>query len=59
MAREYKMLPSEIRARATTYDIMIYDITSTWDAHKASGGKAAAPSTEEMMERLKNARAGV
>ncbi len=40
MAEKYGILPSEVIARATTYDLMITDALATYDAYqqqKASG----------------------
>jgi hypothetical protein len=40
MAKTYGLLPSEVAARATTFDIMITDVFTTWERNemnKASG----------------------
>jgi hypothetical protein len=34
LAKTYGILPSEVAARATTYDIMVTDVYTTWENHK-------------------------
>jgi hypothetical protein len=57
MAREYGILPSEVRARATAYDIMVYDVVNTWENHQKNPNSTENYSTEqlkEIMEKHKN-----
>jgi hypothetical protein len=34
IAKTYGLLPSEVLARATTFDLMITDVYSTWENHQ-------------------------
>lgn len=34
IAKTYGLLPSEVMARASTFDIMITDVYSTWERHQ-------------------------
>lgn len=62
MAEKYGVLPSEVLARATTYDLMITDALATYDAYqqqKAEGN--VDPSLyklndDEMLKILEKAR---
>jgi hypothetical protein len=64
MAKTYGMLPSQVEANATTFDIMITDVYSTWEKmqmDKASGKgpdlNAMDPEQlKTMLEAAKNGR---
>lgn len=64
MAKEYGLLPSEVRDRATTYDIIVTEAVARWEqkiAEEAKTGIPAAPDlTEEqlkaMVARVKGAK---
>ena len=50
----YRLLPSEVRSRATAYDIMVFDVYTAWENHKNQG-----PGQEELkniLEQVKNGR---
>lgn len=34
IAKTYHILPSQVKAIGTTYDIMISDVMNTWENHK-------------------------
>ena len=54
VAKTYGMLPSQVINNATTYDLMISDVMSSWEEyqHNKAMGKTAAPnySTQELLE---------
>ena len=61
MAKTYGMLPSEVEARATSFDIMVTDVYTTWEKHqmdKASGRASLdnynPDDLKELMERTRN-----
>lgn len=64
MAKTYGLLPSEVAARATTYDIMVTDVYTTWEQNeinKASGKPADLTQLDpeelkQMWEAAKNGR---
>ena len=60
LAKQYRLLPSEVRARATTYDIMVYDVMMTWeeDQRKKANGERSVPKLKQedmraMLERVR------
>ena len=60
MARTFGCLPSEVDSRATTFDLMVYDVLMAWDQHKQDkqNGNLAPPnvSEEELLKILKKAK---
>ena len=61
MAHRYKMLPSEVIERSTTFDLYVMDISSRYQSYqydKANGNapKSKMPSQEEMIQMIKRAR---
>lgn len=64
LAKTYGLLPSEVLARATTYDLMVTDVCATWEkmeADKASGkgvdlNTLPKEQLQEILERTKNGR---
>lgn len=54
IAKTYGMLPSEVLTRATTYDLMIADVMSSWEEYQYNKamGKNPIPdyTTEELVE---------
>lgn len=52
MAEKYGLLPSEVMSRGTTFDLVCWDITSTWDLYqmnKAQGKDTKPPMSEEKL----------
>jgi len=53
IAKQYGVLPSQVREFGTTYDLMIADVMMSWEQHQQekASGKAAVPelSQEVMM----------
>lgn len=58
LAKYYGLLPSEVLERATTYDLMVYDIMMTWekDRQDKASGRTPELSQEELMKILKESR---
>jgi hypothetical protein len=62
IAKTYGILPSQVVAQATTFDIMITDVYSTWESHQIDRAAGRGPSLKdysqeqlkEIMERSKN-----
>lgn len=50
IAKTYGLLPSEVIARATTYDLMITDVYTTWEAHKNNPTSIEDYSQEQLQE---------
>jgi hypothetical protein len=50
LARTYGQLPSYVEAHATTYDIMIDDVYSTWLDSKVNPGAPPKASQEQLQE---------
>jgi hypothetical protein len=69
LAENYKCLPSEVMARATTFDLYVLDVHTKWvkyqhEQEKAKGeGKTIAPrapqlSQQQMLDMIKRTRSG-
>jgi len=64
MANRYKMLPSEVLARATTFDLMVLDQSAKWERYQHEKSKnpgtvnsaAETPSVERMQAMMKYAK---
>ena len=60
MAKQYHMLPSQVAASATTYDLQVFNSLMTWEQEqqdKASGIKPVPKlSEDEMQAMIKKAR---
>jgi hypothetical protein len=56
LAKQYRMLPSEVLARATTYDLMIADVWSAWQEHKSKPDDGSQYKTEDLAELIKKAQ---
>ena len=55
MAKQYHMLPSEIVARASTYDLAVFNSLMTWEQEqqdKASGKKTAPKLSLDTMKAM-------
>jgi len=52
IAKQYGLLPSQVREHGTTYDLMIYDVMMAWEQHQqdqANGKKTTPVLTQEQM----------
>jgi len=64
MAKTYGMLPSQVEAMATTFDIMITDVYSTWERMQQDKAHGKGPDLNSfdpeqlktMLEAAKNGR---
>jgi hypothetical protein len=60
MAKTYGMLPSEVQARATTFDVMVMDVMAAWEKHldDRANGRISTPDvdTATLEEILKKAK---
>jgi hypothetical protein len=56
IAKTYGMLPSQVVNNATTYDLMIADVMSSWEEYQYNKamGKSTLPdySTQELLDML-------
>lgn len=50
----YKMLPSEVAAKATTFDIMVVDVWTTWQEHKSNPESTDNYSEEDLIKLVKD-----
>jgi len=54
MAKHYGVLPSDIIDRATTFDLMVYDISLTWEKHIRDEANGVVPEyTQEELLAIK------
>lgn len=61
LAKTYHLLPSEVLARATTFDIMVMDVMATWEDYhqkKADGSYVPDVSEEELLKILEESKNG-
>jgi len=60
MASRYGLLPSEVLARASTFDLEILDIAKSYEKYKHNKVNGVMPEIKEdvMLEVLKKAREG-
>lgn len=56
LAKQYRMLPSEVLSRATTYDLMIADVWSTWQENQTKSSSEKNYKTEDLEAMLKRAK---
>ena len=60
MAKEFGLLPSQVRTQATSYDIMVLDVMVTWekDIQERAQGRIEAPnlSQDELIKIMKEAK---
>lgn len=60
IAKTYGMLPSQVIDNATTYDLMIADVMSSWEEyqHNKAMGKTTVPnySTQELLDMLEKGK---
>jgi hypothetical protein len=56
IAKTYGLLPSEVVSRATTFDIMITDVYSTWENYQSNPTAMSNFSQEQLAEIVKRGR---
>jgi hypothetical protein len=52
LARTYGMLPSEVASRATTFDLMVTDVYTTWENYQQNPDSTDHYSQEQLLEAL-------
>ena len=61
IAKQYGVLPSQVRENGTTYDLMIYDVMMSWEQYQQerAEGKMSTPnlSKEEMLKMVERTKA--
>lgn len=56
LAKTFHLLPSQVIAHATTYDLMITDVLATWEEYKDNPEKMQNYKAEELEKLVKEAR---
>lgn len=56
MARSFHVLPSQVAQAATSFDLMIMDVMTTWDKFKENPGQQGLVSQENLEQILKRNR---
>ena len=60
IAKTYSMLPSQVIGNATTYDLMISDVMSSWEEYQYNKamGKSTVPnySTQELLDMMQKGK---
>ncbi|MFZ9876864.1 MAG: hypothetical protein ACO3EY_07410 [Candidatus Nanopelagicales bacterium] len=56
LAKTYHLLPSQVLANATTYDIMITDVLTTWENYKNNPENMDNYKTEDLEKLIRNTR---
>ena len=56
MARHYRKLPSEIVEQATTFDVMVMDVMTTWENYRRNPQGEGNYKTEDLEELVKKAK---
>lgn len=52
----YHQLPSTIVRDATTFDLMVLDVYTTWEKHKADPSDSSQYDESQLMEIMKSVR---
>ena len=50
------MLPSIVEANATTFDLMVTDVYTTWEKHKADPTDGSQYNEDQLMDFMKSVR---
>jgi hypothetical protein len=56
LAKTYGILPSEVASRATTYDLMVTDVLTTWENYQRNPDSMNNFSQEQLAEIVKRGR---
>jgi len=57
LAKTYGLLPSEVLARGTTFDLMVMDVCATWERHQQNPndiGQFRQEDLQDILEKTKN-----
>lgn len=62
MAKYYGVLPSVVIEQGSTFDLMVYDVSVTWEQHQydKANGKSTVPniSQEELLKIIQETKGG-
>lgn len=58
IAKTYGLLPSEVAVRATTYDLMITDVYTTWQNYQQNPNEASNYKTDDLQSIMERAKGG-
>jgi hypothetical protein len=56
LARQYRKLPSEIVEKATTFDIMVMDVMTTWEKYQQDPQQEEFYKLEDLEELMKRTK---
>ena len=58
LAKNYGLLPSEVLARSTTFDLMVMDVFTTWENHQRNPNDAGNFSQEDLQKIVEKSKNG-
>lgn len=58
LAKTYGVLPSEVLARGTTFDLMVMDVFTTWENHQRNPNDVSNFSQEDLQKIVENSKNG-
>lgn len=58
LAKTYGLLPSQVLANATTFDLMVTDVLVTWENHKQNPNDVDQYKTEDLQKMLEKTKKG-
>lgn len=58
IAKTYGLLPSEVEARATAFDLMVADVHTAWENYQQNPDKLGSAKPEDLQTMLEKTRNG-
>ena len=58
LAKTYGLLPSEVLARGSTFDLMVMDVFTTWENHQRNPNDVSNFSQEDLQKIVENSKNG-
>lgn len=58
IAKTYGVLPSEVLARGTTFDLMVADVYTTWERHQQNPNDIGNYSQEDLQKIVEKSKNG-
>jgi hypothetical protein len=58
LAKTYGILPSDVLARGTTFDLMVMDVFTTWENHQQNPTDLSNFKTEDLQKVLEKTKNG-
>ena len=52
IAKQYGILPSQVREFATTYDLMIYDVMMSWEQYQQEKAEGKTPTPKLSQDQM-------